>query len=350
MDLKLSRNGSFPYGRALAIVSLVLAIGFALSAGPASAQTGSRVVLFVVDTSTSMYGQRLADTKSALMGANPVLPGADVGVRSFGGPCGDAGIERLAIAPFDQPSFNSAVDSLAVGDPGTPTPAALEAAGAALPRGGDRTIVLMSDGESSCGDPCPTAEALKHRVGARFRIDTVGFHTPDQAESELACIARATGGTYVSVSDTAGLDAALAQASAARVTSLSVLPRRFAAALGGTTVGTVTPRTGASIRYAVSKSAQVRFTVMQARVGRKVRGHCRRPTLRNRRAARCTRYVRLRGQIVLDAVEGENRFGFTGRWGGKTLRPGSYKLIARAMDTGGILGAPKVAVFRIMPR
>jgi von Willebrand factor type A domain len=350
MDLKLSRNASLSYGRALAIVSLVLAIGFAMSAGRASAQTGPRVILFVVDTSTSMEGQRLTDTKSALMGTSPVLPGDDVGVRSFGGPCGNPGIERLAIAPFDQSSFNSAVDSLAVGDPGTPTPAALEAIGAALPPRGDRTIVLMSDGESSCGDPCPTAEALKRRLGASFRIDTVGFHTPDQAESELACIARATGGIYVSVSDTAGLDAALAQASAARVTSLTLLPGGFVAALRGATVGTVTPRTGASVRYAVSKSAQVRFRVTQARVGRKVRGHCHRPTLRNRRAAHCTRYVRLRGEIVLDAVEGENRFGFTGRWAGKTLRPGRYKLIARAMDTGGILGAPKVAVFRIMPR
>src|SRR3954451_21532465 len=128
MDLKLSRNASLPYGRALAIVSLVLAIGFAMSAGRASAQTGSRVILFVVDTSTSMYGLRLTDTKSALMGASPVLPGGDVGVRSFGGPCGDAGTQRLAIAPFDQPSFNSAVESLEVGDPGTPTPAALQAA------------------------------------------------------------------------------------------------------------------------------------------------------------------------------------------------------------------------------
>lgn len=137
-------------------------------------------------------------TAGALKGASPVLPGADVGLRSFGGSCEHPGIERLAIGPFDEPSFNSAVDSLAIGTPGTPTPAALVAAGAALPSKGDRTIVLISDGESSCGDRCPAAQALEDRLGAGFRIDAVGFRTPDPAESELACIARVTGGTYVS--------------------------------------------------------------------------------------------------------------------------------------------------------
>jgi von Willebrand factor type A domain-containing protein len=352
MDLKLSGNGSLRYGRALAVASLVvaIAIGFAISAERSSAQTGPRVILFVVDTSTSMAGKPLTDAKSALKGATPVLPGADVGLRSFGGPCEGPGIERLAIGPFDEPSFNSAVDSLAIGPRGTPTPAALVAAGATLPPEGDRTIVLISDGRSSCGDPCPAAQALKHRLGEGFRIDAVGFRTPDQAESELACVARVTGGTYVSVSDTAALHAALAEASAARVTSLSVSPRGFAAAVKGATVGKVTPRKGAHVLYTVSESAQVRFTVRRARVGRRVRGECRKRTAENRRARRCTRYVRLRGHIVLEAVQGENRFGFRGRWGGKTLRPGRYKLIATAIDASGILGKAKVARFRIVRR
>jgi hypothetical protein len=214
------------------------------------------------------------------------------------------------------------VDSLAIGPRGTPTPAALVAAGATLPPEGDRTIVLISDGRSSCGDPCPAAQALKHRLGEGFRIDAVGFRTPDQAESELACVARVTGGTYVSVSDTAALQAALAEASAARVTSLSVSPRGFAAAVKGATVGKVTPRKGAHVLYTVSESAQVRFTVRRARVGRRVRGECRKRTAENRRARRCTRYVRLRGHIVLEAVQGENRFGFRGRWGGEDVAAG----------------------------
>jgi hypothetical protein len=59
--------------------------------------------------------------------------------------------------------------------------------------------------------------------------------------------------------------------------------------------------------------------------------------------------VRLRGSIVLDAVQGKNRFGFTGRWGGKALRPGLYKVSATATDAKGIAGKPKVARFRIVP-
>jgi hypothetical protein len=353
MDLKLGGNGPLRCGRALAVVLLVVAvvIGFAISAERSSARTGPRVILFVVDASRSMRGQPLTDVKSALKGASPVLPGADVGLRSFGGPCDEGpGIERLAIGPFDEPSFNSAVDSVAIRPGGTPTPAALLAAGTTLPPEGDRTIVLLSDGKSTCGNPCPAAQALKHQLGEGFRIDTVGFRTPDQAESELACVALVTGGTYVSVSNTAALQAALAEASAARVTSLSVSPRRFVAAVRGATVGKVTPRKGAHVRYAVSENAQVRFTVRRARVGRRVRGECRRRTAANRRARRCTRYVRLRGHMVLEAVQGQNRFGFRGRWRGKRLRPGRYKLIATAIDASGIPGKAKVARFRIVRR
>jgi hypothetical protein len=358
----LRANGSPRCGRAFAVVSLVvaIAIGLAVSAERSGAQTGARVILFVVDTSTSMYGKPLADAKTALKGGSSALPGADVGLRSFGGPCENPGVERLAIGPFDEPSFHSAVDSLAIVESGTPTPAALAAAGATLPPEGDRTIVLISDGESSCGNPCPTARALKDRLGAGFRIDTVGFRTPDQAESELACVAKVTGGTYVSightdgntgvsVSDTAALQEALAESAAARVTSLRLSPRSFAAAARGGTVGKVTRRKGTNVLYTVSDSAHVRFTLKQARVGRRVSGECRKRTANNRRARRCTRYVQLRGSIDLEAVQGENRFKFTGRWGGKRLRPGRYKLIATAIDANGIAGKPKVARFRIVP-
>lgn len=350
MDLKLGGNGSLGYGRAVAVVSLVvaIAIGLAISAERSRAQTAPRVILFVVDTSTSMGGKPLTDAKSALKGASPVLPGADVGMRSFGGQCDDPGTQRLAIGPFDEPSFNSAVDSLAIGTAGTPTPAALRAAGATLPPTGDRTLVLISDGESSCGDPCPAAQALEQRLGAGFRIDAVGFRTPDQAESQLACVARVTGGTYVSVSDTAALQAALAQSSVARVTSLSVSRKTFAAAVTGATVGKVTATKGTRVLYTVSESAKVRFTVKRARAGRRVRGECRKPTARNRRARPCTRYVPMRGHIVLEATQGDNRFGFRGRWGRKTLRPGGYKLIATAIDASGILGKAKAARFRVV--
>jgi hypothetical protein len=352
MGLKLGGNGSLRYGRAFAVVSLVvaMAIGFAVSAERAGAQAGARVILFVVDTSTSMAGKPLADAKSALKSASSALPGVDVGLRSFGGPCATPGIERLAIGPFHEPSFNSAVDSLAIGKTGTPTPAALLAAGATLPREGDRTIVLVSDGGSSCGDPCPAARALKDRLGEGFRIEVVGFRAPDEAEWELACVARVTGGTEVSVSNTAALQAALAEASAARITSLRMSPRSFPAAARGATVGKATRRKGAKVLYTVSESAQARFIVHKARVGRRVRGECRKQTAKNRRARRCTRYVRLRGSVVLEAVQGENRFGFRGRWGGKTLRPGRYKLIAAATGARGIVGKPKAARFRIVRR
>ena len=344
MDLKL--GGLLRCRRAFAI-GVAIVVGFAVSGERSSAQAAPRVVLFVVDTSTSMAGKPLADAKSALKGGSSALPGADVGLRSFGGPCENPGIERLAIGPFDVPSFDSAVDSLAIGQAGTPIPAALLAAGATLPREGDRTIVLVSDGQSSCGEPCPAAQQLKDRLGEGFRIEAVGFRTPDQ--SELDCIARVTEAAPMSPSATRPrFRPHSAEASAARITSLTLSPRNFAAAAKGGTVGKVTPRKGTNVRYTISESAKARFIVTKARVGRRVSGECRKQTAKNRRARHCTRYVRLRGSIVLDAAQGKNRFGFTGRWGGKTLRPGLYKAIATATDAKGIAGKPKVARFRIV--
>lgn len=47
-------------------------------------------------------------------------------------------------------------------------------------------IVLVSDGESTCGDPCPTAESIAAQQGIDFKVHTVGFQAPESAENELA--------------------------------------------------------------------------------------------------------------------------------------------------------------------
>ena len=74
---------------------------------------------------------------------------------------------------------------------------------------GPKIIVLISDGESSCGDPCPTAEQISADLGVDFRAITVGFQAPANAETELQCIADATGGEYFAADDTAGLEDAI---------------------------------------------------------------------------------------------------------------------------------------------
>ena len=238
MDLKL--GGLLRYRRAFAIV-VATVVGFAVSGEGSSAQAGARVILFVVDTSTSMVGEPLADAKSALKGgAGP--SGADVGLRSFGGPCENSGIERLAIGPFDVPSFDSAVDSWRRrgGDANSGSAAGSRGHSAARRRphhcAGLRRPVELRRSVPGC--------AAAQGPARRGLPDPRPWVSACRKQSELDCIARVTGRTDVSVSNTAALQAALVEASAARITSLSLSPRSFAAAAKGGTVGKVTPRKG----------------------------------------------------------------------------------------------------------
>ena len=73
---------------------------------------------------------------------------------------------------------------------------------------GERGIVLVSDGEDTCGSPAPCAAAKKlARSGINVRVDTVGLFLQDNpaARKQLECIAEVTGGTYVPADDTRAL-------------------------------------------------------------------------------------------------------------------------------------------------
>lgn len=80
------------------------------------------------------------------------------------------------------------------------------------PETGRRSIVLISDGEETCGgDPC----ALGAELGAAqvdLRIHAIGFSVDDAARNQLSCLAEATGGTYADAGDGAALDEALDEA------------------------------------------------------------------------------------------------------------------------------------------
>lgn len=84
----------------------------------------------------------------------------------------------------------------------TPIGPALEAAAKDLAGGGDTTrrIVLITDGEDTCGptDPCQVARDLAASdVG--LTIDTIGLVPDASTRNQESCIAQATGGTYTTV-------------------------------------------------------------------------------------------------------------------------------------------------------
>nr|WP_095973684.1 cutinase family protein [Rhodococcus erythropolis] len=196
----------------LALLSLLVAVA-TISAPVAQAQQSSQSsVLFVVDTSGSMSGSPLSQAKEALRaGIDALAPGQAAGLRSFSGGCGDGGRLLVPVATDNKDQLNAATTQL-VADGGTPTPDALRAAARDLPANGDRTIVLISDGQSSCGNPCAVAQEIKNDLGVDFRVHAVGFNAPTNAESELSCIADATGGQYFTATNTAELANAISQA------------------------------------------------------------------------------------------------------------------------------------------
>jgi Ca-activated chloride channel family protein len=96
----------------------------------------------------------------------------------------------------------------------TPIGLSLREAVEDFPEGGRRTVVLVSDGEDTCAppDPCEVAQEIVSK-GIDLRVETVGFliEAGSRAESQLRCIAEATGGSYRTVAEAGELAGALSR-------------------------------------------------------------------------------------------------------------------------------------------
>ncbi len=132
-------------------------------------------------------------------------------------------------------------------------------------------------------------------------------------------------------------------------TRLRVLPSAFSAARSGPSVTRRRTR-GARVSYSVRSRGAVRFTVRQSRPGRRKgsgdSARCVSATSANRNAAKCTRTVTLAGSFTQTAERGTNSFRFTGRLGGRRLRPGAYTLVATPR-VGTTSGPSATSRFRI---
>lgn len=97
----------------------------------------------------------------------------------------------------------------------TPTSYALREAAKDLGNSGQRTIVLVSDGEPTCDpDPCVVARDIA-KDGIDIRIDVVGFDVSGRAKKTLQCVADEGNGTYYDADDAQSLTDSL-QVSAVR--------------------------------------------------------------------------------------------------------------------------------------
>ncbi|WP_326740142.1 VWA domain-containing protein [Streptomyces sp. NBC_01022] len=206
-------------GVGILLATLTAGLGSALPAAADEPPTqASPKVELVLDVSGSMRtrdidGQsRMTAAKQAFNEVLDAVPEqVQLGIRTLGAdyPGDDRKVgckdtkQLYPVGPLDRTEAKTAVATLAPTG-WTPIGPALLGAADDL-EGGDSTrrIVLISDGEDTCGplDPCEVARDIAAR-GIHLVIDTLGLVPNAKIRQQLTCIAEATGGTYTAVQHT----------------------------------------------------------------------------------------------------------------------------------------------------
>ena len=190
----------------------------ALSLQAGAAQALQKNVLFVIDSSNSMWGQvdgtpKIDIAKQALIDLVKKMPTeTKMGLVAYGhrfnhklNDCGDMEL----VSGIGSVNNETIKDSLADIKPNGQTPIAntLMEIGTWLQPNleDDNTVVLVSDGLESCdGDPCAAAKSL-NKAGIATSIHVVGFDLTNDQRSGIQCIAENGNGQYFDAKDNDGL-------------------------------------------------------------------------------------------------------------------------------------------------
>ena len=204
---------------ALVLGSLVVLPGATAAPAADPVVTGEAPMMLVVDVSGSMRDEdrtgtvKIEGAKAGILELLNQLPDTSrIGLRTYpdgGASCGE-GKRAFDVKERDPAEMSARIRALTA-DGGTPTAEALRAAGQDLKAAGHdtATIILVSDGESTCDPPCPVAQELA-AMGLTVTVRAVGFLVDSAGAEEMQCLAAATHGSYTDVSDAAGLAAELA--------------------------------------------------------------------------------------------------------------------------------------------
>ncbi|WP_084860414.1 vWA domain-containing protein [Salibaculum halophilum] len=189
-----------------------------LAATPAAAQeSGAPSTMLILDGSGSMWGQIDGQAKIGIARGSIDRMLSDwpedraLGLMAYGhrreGDCDD--IEVLAApAPLDRDTLGSLMDGISPRGK-TPIGAAVRAARDSLgANDAGASVVVVTDGLENCGaDLCALGDELA-QSGTPLTAHVIGFDVAD-ADGQLACLAEATGGQYLSANNAAGLTDAL---------------------------------------------------------------------------------------------------------------------------------------------
>ena len=201
--------------RAIGIVAVVLVVALA----SARAQTQVELIL---DASGSMWN-RVADGRYRIDAAKDALTtfvrglpdgGLDVGLRIYGstvdalapGACDDTRL-FVPLSGVDKAGLQKAVDAVKARGATPIVGSLLAAAGDFSGTSGQRMIVLVTDGQESCGGDLAAAVAQLKAMQPPVALRVIGFDLPPKAAKTFSDLA-----TFVNADDAATLVKALAGA------------------------------------------------------------------------------------------------------------------------------------------
>ena len=206
--------------------------------------TSSGAVEVILDASGSMLQQigserRIDIAKRTLKNlTNNVIPaGTPFALRVFGRESNSCQTDlEIAPHPLDRVAVAGKIDALAAkSNAKTPIAASLEKVSSDLSDvHGERLVILLTDGEETCGgNPAASIEKLM-KQGINVRINIVGFALDDRKTAALfRQWASAGGGGYFDARNAASLDSAFSQAVKAGFEIVDAQKRVIAAGLVG---------------------------------------------------------------------------------------------------------------------
>jgi Tol biopolymer transport system component len=106
---------------------------------------------------------------------------------------------------------------------------------------------------------------------------------------------------------------------------------------------------GTRFRWRLSEAATVSLRIERKLAGRRSGRRCVKPTKRNRRARKCSRYSRV-GTLTRRAAAGAGGTAFSGRIRRKKLAVGSYRAVVSAKDAAGNASRSRTIAFKIVRR
>ena len=106
---------------------------------------------------------------------------------------------------------------------------------------------------------------------------------------------------------------------------------------------------GTRFRWRLSEAATVTLRIERKLAGRRSGRRCVKPTKRNRRARKCTRWSRA-GTLTRKAAAGAGGTSFSGRIGRKKLPAGSYQAVVSSKDAAGNASRSRTVAFKIVKR